>query len=125
MKPPPRDPAARERRKQDLLMASQVLRGQADFALNTLGERADVVVGRYRRVRDFVRQPAVLYGVGSLATLWLLKPRKRRAVRAAAGATAARRAGGSRLLRLALLGWRLWGIAGPMFFPNAAPRRRR
>lgn len=90
-------------------MASQVMRGQADFALNGLGERADTLQRRYHRVREFVRQPAVLYtaGVGSL--LWMLKPRRRRAVR---GVAPTRRAG-SVLLRYGLLAWRLWGIFGP------------
>lgn len=125
MKSPPADPASRERRKQDLVMASQVLRGQADFALASLGGRADTIVNRARRIRDFVAQPAVLstFGVGALTML--LRGRRRRRRRAAAvGANAVRAGLGAVMLRYALLGWRLYGMFGPTIRSRVAARRR-
>lgn len=39
----PEDPARRAQRKADLLMASQLLRGQAVLAVDDLGDRKSVV----------------------------------------------------------------------------------
>lgn len=47
----PADPAHRAERKQDLLLASTLLRGQAAAALDDLGERADVWGRRWQWLR--------------------------------------------------------------------------
>lgn len=121
MKRVPADPLQRERRKQDLLLASQVMRGQIDFSLNAIGDRADLYVARFHRVRDFVQRPAVLYGAGLAGLLMLLRRRPAAAVRAVRGR--ARRSLTSLLLRYGPLAWRMWGIVAPAVRARTAPRR--
>lgn len=103
-------PAARERRKQDLLLASRLLRVQAVVAADQLAERADRWAERVAQVRALASSPAVrLAGVALLAVML------GRALRRRPSATVAARAGwSSRLVRWGWLGWRAWRIAGPV-----------
>lgn len=90
----PSDPAARERRKADLLLASGLLRGQAVIAVDDLGERADVWGRRWQWLRAQLADPWVqAAGAAGMAFM------------AGAGR---RRAGIWRLLRGGLVAWRLW-----------------
>lgn len=126
----PVDRRARAQRKQDLLLASQVLRGQAGLALGAIGDRVDRVVDRARRVRNFLMRPAVLYTAGVGLMVALLRPRRRPRAVVAPAATAAgrrsavrpRRRGG--LLRYAFLGWRLWRDFGPIVKQQLRAARR-
>ena len=92
--PLPADPARRAARKQDLLLASALLRGQAVAAVDDLGERADVWARRW------------LWLQAQLGDPW---------VRAASAVGAAFLAGSGpgrsrwmRLLRWGLVAWRMW-----------------
>ncbi|MGQ3052751.1 MAG: hypothetical protein ACT6S0_13280 [Roseateles sp.] len=92
----PTDPALRARRKADLLLASQLLRGQATLAIDELGERADDWVLRLRAWRNVLSNPIVLAAAGGAATFFVTAGKGRR----------------GRLwrgLRWAWLAWRLWG----------------
>lgn len=91
----PTDPAQRDRRKADLLLASGLLRGQAALAVDDLGERADGWVRRVLAWRDLLTNPIVLAAAGAGATLF-----------AAAGKP--RRGQLGRGMRWAWLAWRLW-----------------
>lgn len=105
MKTPPRTPAERSRRKQDLLLASGLARQQAMVAIDQISLRADVVVGSYRQVRAWMAVPPIgaVAGLGS----------------ALAAVLALRRVRGVGLLRWGLLGWRVWRLA-----KNLAPAWR-
>lgn len=90
----PDDLARRAERKQDLLLASALLRGQAVAAVDDLGERADVWGRRWQWLQ------------AQLADPW---------VRAATTVGAAFMAGSGpgrsrwmRLLRWGLVAWRAW-----------------
>lgn len=61
----PADPTARTRRKEDLLLASGLLRVQAVRELNDLGGRADVWGRRWLWAKGWLSQPAVLAAVGA------------------------------------------------------------
>lgn len=85
--------AQRTRRKQDLLLASALVRQQAVIAVGQIGQRVNVIVLGYRQVRGWLTVPQMGMAVGvvgSLATL--LAMRHLRAFR---------------LLRWALVGWRV------------------
>ncbi len=90
----PTDPAARARRKAELLLASGVLRGQAGQALGDLGERADLWGGRWLWLRTQLSDPWVrAAGVAGAAFM---------------ASSGRRRAGLWRLARWGMLAWRLW-----------------
>jgi hypothetical protein len=94
------DPALqRSRRKQDLLLASQLARGAAVDAFDELADRVDGVAYRVVRVRVWLASPLV-WTAGS-------------AVGGLALALALRRARAVRLLRWGWLAWRLWRSAAP------------
>lgn len=90
----PADPAARDARKANLLLASEVLRGQAALAVDDLGGRADRWAVRILAWRKLLSHPLVLATAGGGAAFF-----------AASGP-----AGRSRLwrgLRWAWLAWRV------------------
>ncbi len=96
MRPSPRTPAERSRRKQDLLLASSLARQQAMVAIDQISLRADLLVGSCRRVRGWMAVPhaGTVAGLGaSMAALLAL-----------------RHVRGFRLLRWGLLGWRVWKL---------------
>jgi hypothetical protein len=74
----PTDPALRDQRKADLLMASSLARGQAQLAVDDLGQRADAVVVRARAWRDLVTNPIVLTVFSGGAALFAASGPKRR-----------------------------------------------
>jgi hypothetical protein len=78
---PPADPAARERRKRDLLLASELARGQAAAALEQVGSRVDRVAYGAIRLRAWAVQPPVWIAGGALALFVLLRLRSLRALR--------------------------------------------
>ena len=61
----------REQRKQSLLLASRLARGQALIALGKLGGRADAVADGIARVRERVSSPLV-WALGSAVGAFLL-----------------------------------------------------
>lgn len=89
---PPLTPAQRQRRKQDLLLASALARHQAVLAIDQIGQRADVLVGGYRQVRAWMAVPQVGTVAGLAASMTAL--------------LALRHVRMFRLLRWGLLGWR-------------------
>jgi len=91
----PADPALRERRKADLLLASELLRGQAALAVDDLGGRADGWALRVQAWRNLLSSPVVVAAAGLGAALF-------------AGAGVQRRGKLWRGLRWAWLAWRLW-----------------
>jgi hypothetical protein len=74
----PDDPALRSERKANLLLASELLRGQVQRDVDDLGERADGVVYRARTVRDWVSNPVVLAAASSGAAFFAAAGQKRR-----------------------------------------------
>ncbi len=91
----PDDPALRAQRKANLLLASEVVRGQAALSVDDLGERADGWVRRILSWRDLLTSPAVLAAAGGGAAFF-----------AASG-----KQGRGKLwrgLRWAWLAWRIW-----------------
>jgi hypothetical protein len=93
---PPADPVARERRKSDLLLASELVRGQAVTALGQVGSRVDWAARGAIRLRAWATQPPVWIAGGALALLLL--PRLRVL----------------RVLRWGLLGVRAWQVGSSM-----------
>lgn len=90
----PEDPVRRAQRKADLLMASQLLRGQAVLAVDDLGGRADHWGRRW------------LWLQAQLADPWV---RTAGALGAAFMAGSGRRRGRwMQALRWGLLAWRVW-----------------
>lgn len=92
--PLPTDPARRARRKADLLLASQVLRGQATLAVNDVGERADVWGRRWLTLKGWLADPMLLAAGGATAAFMAGAGRRRRPL--------------LKGLRLSLLAWRIW-----------------
>jgi hypothetical protein len=90
----------RDRRKQDLLLASQLARGQVVGAFDELADRADVVVDRVVRVRMWLSNP-LAWTAGSVAGALML-------------GVALRRVRGGGVLRWAWLAWKFWRSAGPV-----------
>lgn len=92
----PTDPALRDRRKADLLLASALVRGQAQLAVDDLGQRADGWVRRVMAWRDLLANPVVLAAASTGAAFFAASGRQRR---------------GQvwRGLRWAWLAWRMWG----------------
>lgn len=94
------DRAARAQRRQDLLLASQLLRLQAGVALGQLAERADAGQRLATRARAALAGPLGWVGAGLLVGLGL-----RRLLRRPAAAAPRRR---RPWLRWAWLAWRVW-----------------
>jgi hypothetical protein len=88
----PADPAARSRRKEDLLLASGLLRVQAVQQLHDLGGRADLWGRRWLWLKGRLADPAVLAAAGAGAGLLAASGRLRSALRWA---------------------WRVWRICRP------------
>jgi len=127
-----KDPALRERRKQDLLLASNLMRLHADTALRELGEPVDLWAGRVARVRqglhELAARPAVAAGAGLLAFVIALTWRSRhsrhsrnlrnlrnlrelrdlRAEQSSRASRASRSAAWGRAWSLGWTAWRLW-----------------
>jgi hypothetical protein len=74
----PDDPAARAERKANLLLASEVMRGQAVLAVQDLGSRADRWAVRIRAWRQVLSNPAVLAAVGGGAAFYAASGPQRR-----------------------------------------------
>jgi hypothetical protein len=91
----PADPALRSQRKADLLLASELLRGQAALAVDDLGGRADGWANRVLAWRHLLSSPIVVAATGLGAALF-------------AGAGQERRGKLWRRLRWAWLAWQLW-----------------
>lgn len=72
---------ARERRKRDLLLASELARGQAVAALGQVGPRVDRVARGAIRLHAWAAQPPVWMAGGALALFVLLRLRSLRALR--------------------------------------------
>jgi hypothetical protein len=85
-------------RKQDLLLASRLARGQVLGAFTELGDRADVIAGRVEMLRQWLSNPWV-WATSSAAVLML--------------GVVLRRAGAVNMLRWGWLAWRLWRGAAP------------
>ena len=66
----PADPAARAERKANLLLASEVMRGQATLAVDDLGQRADGLVVRVKAWQRLLSNPAVLAAAGGGAAFF-------------------------------------------------------
>lgn len=90
----PTDPKRRAERKADLLLASELLRGQARRDADDLGERADVVVRRALVVRGWLTDPAVLAVASGAGAFFAAAGKQRRGKLAG-------------VLRWAWLAWRL------------------
>ncbi len=93
--------ARRAQRRQDLLLASQLMRLQAGAALGQLAERADAGQRLAGRARALLAGPLGWAGAGLLVALGV----RRLLRRPAAPALAPRR---RPWLRWALLAWRIW-----------------
>lgn len=74
----PSDPRLRAERKANLLLASELLRGQAQIAVDDLGERADGLVNRVLTVREWLSNPAVLAAATGGAAFFAAAGSKRR-----------------------------------------------
>lgn len=74
----PADPALRAQRKANLLLASELLRGQAQTAVDDIGQRADGLVHRVLVVRDWLSNPVVLAAASSGAAFFAAAGQKRR-----------------------------------------------
>lgn len=66
----PDDPVARAERKANLLLASEVLRGQATLAVDDLGGRADRWAVRILAWRNLLSNPVVLASAGGGAAFF-------------------------------------------------------
>jgi hypothetical protein len=74
----PQDPDLRVERKANLLLASELLRGQMLRDVNDLGRRGDGVVNRVLKVRDWLSDPVVLAAASSGAAFFAAAGKKRR-----------------------------------------------
>ena len=88
----------RDLRKEDLLLASQLARGQVLAAVAELGEGADAVADRVQQLRRWLSSPWVL-AAGAAGALVL--------------GVALRRVRALSVLRWGWLLWRLWRAAVP------------
>jgi len=91
----PLDPALRAERKENLLLASALLRGQVQRDVDDLGGRADGVARRVLVVRGWLSDPLVQAAVGGGAAFF-----------AGSGRAGRRRLWG--VLRWGWLAWRVW-----------------
>lgn len=92
-------PAQRAQRKQDLLMASQMLRLHAAEALDDLSDRVDGVARRLQSIRSFFTSP---WGLGALGLVgaWIARGKAKAKKKSPLSLP--------RLIRWAWLGWRFW-----------------
>jgi len=74
----PDDPALRAQRKANLLLASELMRGQAALCVDDLGGRADGWVVRILAWRKLLTHPVVLAGASGAAALFAGAGRERR-----------------------------------------------
>ncbi|MFG6430240.1 hypothetical protein [Roseateles sp. LYH14W] len=74
----PQDPQQRAERKANLLLASELLRGQVQRDVNDLGERGDGLVNRVLTVRGWLSDPTVLAVAGGGAAFFAAAGQKRR-----------------------------------------------
>jgi hypothetical protein len=88
----PQDAGQRAQRKADLLLASQVLRGQIGLAGQDIGQRADRWGQRVLTVRRWLSDPLVVAVVGGGAAWFAASPPTRR----------------GRLWRTAQWAWMVW-----------------
>jgi hypothetical protein len=95
----PADPAERAERKANLLLASELLRGQAAVAVHDLGGRADGWVLRLMAWRNVLTNPVVLATLGGGAAFF-------------AASRGQQRSRVWRGLRWAWLAWRLFRQRG-------------
>ena len=106
MRPHAVDPVQqRQLRKQDLLMASELARGQTLVAFNALAQRADAVAERVAQARQWLSRPEALAAGAAVVSLVFGVFLRR----------AHRQQEPSRwrsLLRWGWLAWRLWRSAG-------------
>jgi hypothetical protein len=91
----PADPAERAERKANLLLASELLRGQAVLSVDAIGQRADGWALRVMAWRRLLSNPAVLAVATGGAAFF-------------AGAGRERRGKLLSLLRWGWLAWRVW-----------------
>lgn len=91
----PADPAQRAERKANLLLASELLRGQAALSVDDLGQRADGWALRLMAWRNLLSNPLVLAAASGGAAFF-------------AGAGSRRRGKLLGLLRWGWLAWRVW-----------------
>jgi hypothetical protein len=100
----------RSLRKQDLLLASALARGQVVSSFDQLGERADGVADRIALFRNWLASPLAL-AAGSAAAAVVL-------------GVALRRVPAAQVVRWGWLAWRLWrGLAAAPTRPVTAARR--
>ena len=92
----PADPVQRSERKANLLLASELMRGQAALSVDDVGQRADGWVRRILAWRDLLSNPVVLAAASGGAALF-------------ASAGADRRGKLWRGLRWAWLAYKVWG----------------
>lgn len=102
-------PSLRHARKQDLLLASALARGQVVAGFDELAGRADTLAARAVRAYAWLSSP-LARTVGAAAGALLLGVTLRR-VRAVP------------LLRWGWLAWRVWQTAAPALARQAAARR--
>lgn len=74
----PDDPVARAERKANLLLASEVLRGQAALAVDDIGGRADGWAVRIMAWRNLLANPMVLAAAGGGAAFFAASGPRRR-----------------------------------------------
>jgi hypothetical protein len=91
----PQDPVLRSERKANLLLVSELLRGQAQRDVDDLGQRADGLVNQALVVRDWLTDPVVLAAASSGAAFFAAAGHKKRGQL-------------WRGLRWAWLAWRVW-----------------
>ena len=96
----PASASQRSLRKQDLLLASALARGQAVGAFDELAGRADAVALRVLRVRSWLSDPRVWVAGSAVGGLLF--------------AGVLRRAPARRWLRWGWWAWRLWHRAAPL-----------
>jgi len=101
----------RRQRKHNLLLASQLARGQVVGAFDDLAGRADAVAYRVLQVRAWLSSP-LAWMVGGVAVTLAMRVTLRR---------------GGRTLRLLRWGWLAWRVAAPALASYRArgrPERR-
>lgn len=92
----PSDPALRDQRKADLLLASQLLRGQMALDVDDVGERLDVWGRRWQVLKGWLADPMVLAAASGGAAFFATTGSRRR----------------SQLWRAAKWVWMAWKMFG-------------